>query len=374
MDFAFSAEQRELGSVLRAFLADQWPEPELRRLMADPLGWDRKVLARCAGEIGLQGLAVPERFGGAGYGIVELGVGFTELGRALAGGPLFASVALATTALLGTGDEGACAELLPGLAAGTTVATLALVEQDGAGDPRSVRTTARREGTGWVLDGTKEYVLDGAGADLLLVVAAGPNGPGLYAVDVAGAGDAVVRTPLDTLDPTRRQARIVLSAAPGRLVGADGAAEPAVAHALRIGAVLLAAEQVGGAEKVLEAAVEYAGVREQFGRPIGSFQAVKHRCADMLLRVEAARSASAYALWAADNRPAEFPVAAAIAKSYCSEAYSFCAGQGMQIHGGMGFTWEHPAHLHLRRAKSTEALLGSPTQHRAELAALAGIG
>src|SRR4051794_31218874 len=119
MDFAFSAEQRELGSVLRAFLADQWPEPELRRLMADPLGWDRKVLARCAGEIGLQGLAVPERFGGAGYGIVELGVGFTELGRALAGGPLFASVALATTALLGTGDEGACAELLPGLAAGT---------------------------------------------------------------------------------------------------------------------------------------------------------------------------------------------------------------------------------------------------------------
>ena len=369
MDFAFSAEQRELGGVVRSFLARQWPETEVRRLLDDPVGFDPATWRRLATELGLQGLAVPERFGGSGFGPIELGVVFEELGRALAGGPFLASVGLATTALLASGDDGACEQYLPGLAAGEQVATLALPEDDGSWDVGDVATRAHQVADGWELTGVKNYVLDGCSADLLLVVARSSDGVGLFAVDAAAAGGTLERTPLPTFDPTRRQARVELRATPARRVGAGTAA---VEQALRTGAVLLAAEQVGLAAWALDTAVAYAGIREQFGRPIGSFQAIKHKCADMLLRLEGARSASAFALWAAAERPEELPQAAAIAKSYCSEAASFCAGQCLQVHGGIGFTWEHPTHLYLKRAKSAESLLGSPARHRAELARLAG--
>jgi len=372
MDFSFSAEQRELGGVVRSFLGRHWAETEVRRLLDDPLGWDRATWRRLAIELGLQGLAVPERFGGSGFGPVELGVVFEELGRALAGGPFLASVGLATTALLASGDEEACERYLPGLAAGEQVATLALTEDDGSWDIDDVATRAAKGPGGWELTGVKNYVLDGCSADLLLVVARSTAGVGLFAVDAAGAGTTLERTPLTTFDPTRRQARVELRATPARLVGTDGGGTAAVEQALRTGAVLLAAEQVGIAAWALDTAVAYSGIREQFGRPIGSFQAIKHKCSDMLLRLEGARSASAFALWAAAERPAELPQAAAIAKSYCSEAASFCAGQCLQVHGGIGFTWEHPTHLYLKRAKSAESLLGSPARHRAELARLAG--
>jgi alkylation response protein AidB-like acyl-CoA dehydrogenase len=355
MDFSFTPEQRELGAVLRAFLADRWPETEVRRLLVDRSGWDRATWDRCATEIGVPALAIPERFGGAGYGVLELGVVFEELGRALVGSPFLASVGLATTALLACDDDEVRAEYLPGLASGATVAALVpavddLVVGDG------------------VLSGSAELVLDGGSADLLVVATADR---GLFLVDPVAGADRVVRTPLDTVDPTRPQARIELREAPGRRVRGDAAA--AVRRALDTATVLLAAEQVGGAARVLELAVEYAKVRHQFGRPIGSFQAVKHRCADMLLRVEAARSASAYALWVADARPDELPVAAAVAGSYCAEAYTFCAEQCVQIHGGIGFTWEHPASLHLRRARSGRVLFGTPAEQRAELANRLGI-
>jgi alkylation response protein AidB-like acyl-CoA dehydrogenase len=372
MDFTFSAEQRELGGVVRSFLARQWPEAEVRRLLDDPVGFDPATWRRLATELGLQGLAVPERFGGSGFGPIELGVVFEELGRALAGGPFLASVGLATTALLASGDDGACQQYLPGLAVGEHVATLALAEDDGSWDVGDVATRADERAGVWELTGVKNYVLDGCSADLLLVVARSSAGIGLFAVDAAAAGATLERTPLTTFDLTRRMARLELRATPARLVGAVGAGTAAVEQALRTGAVLLAAEQVGLAAWALDTAVAYAGIREQFGRPIGSFQAIKHKCADMLLRLEGARSASAFALWAAAERPEELPQAAAIAKSYCSEAASFCAGQCLQVHGGIGFTWEHPTHLYLKRTKSAESLLGSPARHRARLACLAG--
>jgi alkylation response protein AidB-like acyl-CoA dehydrogenase len=372
MEFAFNAEQQELGGVVRAFLTRHWPETEVRRLTEDPAGFDRGTWRRLANELGLQGLAVPERFGGSGFGPVELGVVFEELGRALAGGPFLASVGLATTALLASGDDAACERYLPGLAAGEQVATLALPEDGGSWDVHDVATRADAGTDGWTLTGTKNYVLDGCAADLLLVVARSAGGVGLFAVDADAAGATLERAPLATFDLTRRQARVELRATPARLVGAEGEGAPAVEQALRTGAVLLAAEQVGVAAWALDTAVAYAGIREQFGRPIGSFQAVKHKCADMLLRLEGARSASAFALWAAAERPEELPRAAAIAKSYCSEAASFCAAQCLQVHGGIGFTWEHPTHLYLKRAKSAESLLGSPAQHRSELARLTG--
>ena len=375
MDFTFSPEQQELGAVVRSFLAKEWAEAEVRRLLDDPVGWDRSTWRRSATELGIQGLAVPERFGGAGYGPIELGVVFEELGRALVGAPYLASVGLATHAILGSGDDAACARYLPGLAAGDTVATLALdldaADLDAA-DLDAVATTAARGPAGWLLTGVQEYVLDGGAADLLVVAARSASGTGVFVVDAAAAGPTLVRTPLPTLDPTRRQARVELRGAPAALVGTDGGGAAALRLALRTGAVLLAAEQVGIAAWALDTAVGYARVREQFGRPIGSFQAIKHMCADMLLRLEGARSASAYALLAAASRPQDLPQAAAIAKAYCSEAATFCVGRCLQIHGGIGFTWEHPTHLYLKRAKSNEPLLGSPAWHRAELARLAG--
>jgi len=372
VDFTFSPEQQELGAVVRSFLAKEWAEVEVRRLLDDAVGWDRSTWQRSATELGIQGLAVPERFGGAGYGPIELGVVFEELGRALVGAPYLSSVGLATPAILAAGDDAACARYLPGLAAGDTVATFALTEGTGSWDLDAVATTAERGAGGWLLTGVKDHVLDGCAADLLVVAARSAAGLGVFVVDAATAGSTLVRTPLSTLDPTRRQARVELHGMPAELVGSDGAGAPALEQALRTGAVLLAAEQVGVAAWALDTAVAYAGVREQFGRPIGSFQAVKHMCADMLLRLEGARSASAFALLAAADRPQDLPQAAAIAQSYCSEAATFCVGRCLQIHGGIGFTWEHPTHLYLKRAKSSEALLGSPAWHRAQLARLAG--
>lgn len=371
MDFAPSSEQRELAAVVRKFLAELSPESEVRRLIADFRGWNPELWTRMATEIGLQGLAIPERFGGSGFGIAELGVVFEEAGRALLPAPLLSTVALAASAILASNDESACRDYLPGIAAGTLVATVALTEESGSWAIDSVATRANAGPTGWELTGTKCYVLDGGSADLLLVVARSANGIGLFAVDRDAEGLQIDVVP--TFDPTRPMAQLELRSTPARLIGADGAGGPVVERALAVSSVLLAAEQLGGATAALDMAVEYAKTRMQFGRAIGSFQAVKHKAADMLLRVEAARSAVLYALWAGETDAADFAATASLAKSYCSEAYSFCAAENVQIHGGIGFTWEHPAHLYLRRAKATELLFGSPAYHRERLADLAGI-
>jgi alkylation response protein AidB-like acyl-CoA dehydrogenase len=371
MNFAFSGEQEELRSSVRRFLEDKSPMTEVRRLMETSEGYDTAVWKQMGEQLGLQAIAIPEEYGGVGFGYVELTVIFEEMGGALLCAPYFATVALAANALLSSGDESAKKDLLPGIASGETIATLALTEDTGRWDLDGITLAATGKGGDWKLDGHKMFVIDGHTADLILVAGRTGKGVSLFAVESSAAG--LTRTALATMDQTRKQARIEFSGTPARLVGEEGGAGPALSRTLDLAAVALAAEQVGGAQRCLDTAVDYAKTRIQFGRPIGSFQAIKHKCADMLLEVESAKSAAYYAGWAAAEDSEELPVVASLAKSYCSEAYFHAAAENIQIHGGIGFTWEHDAHLYFKRAKSSELLLGDPSYHRELLAQRIGI-
>jgi alkylation response protein AidB-like acyl-CoA dehydrogenase len=249
---------------------------------------------------------------------------------------------------------------------------VALTEDDGGWAPSSVTARAVRDGGTWRLTGVKTYVPDGLSAGLILVVARTEDGIGVFAVE--GSADGLTRQALPTMDQTRKQASLRFSAAPARLLGdpADGWA--AVGRMLQVAAVGLAAEQAGGAQRALEMAVEYAKLREQFGRPIGSFQAIKHKCASMMVTVESMKSAAHYGLWAVSSGDQEeLPLVASVAKAFCSDGYTMVTTENIQIHGGIGFTWEHPAHLYLKRARSSRVLLGGPDFHRDIVARLAGI-
>jgi alkylation response protein AidB-like acyl-CoA dehydrogenase len=371
MNFAFSDEQDELRAAVRRFLAEKSPESEVRRLMDTTEGYDPAVWSQMADQLGLQSLTIPEEFGGSGFTYVELLVVLEEMGAALLCAPFFSSVALGANALLTSGDDEAKKSYLPGIASGETIATLAITEDNGKWDFSGIECAATKKGDGWVLHGHKMFVIDGHVADLIIVAARSGAGVSLFAVQGDAAG--LTRTPLPTMDQTRKQARLEFAEVPAVLIGVDGGAEAGLSKTLDLAAVALAAEQVGGAQHVLDASVEYAKTRIQFGRPIGSFQAIKHKCADMLLEVESAKSASYYAAWAAAEDSDELPVVASLAKSYCSEAYFHSAAENIQIHGGIGFTWEHPAHLYFKRAKSSELLLGDPSYHRELLAQRIGI-
>jgi alkylation response protein AidB-like acyl-CoA dehydrogenase len=371
VDFDFSEEQQELRRLLRAFLEQKSSEAEVRRLMATDEGYDAAVWSQMAEQMGLQGLIVPEEFGGSGYTNLELTVVLEEMGRRLLCAPFFSTVVLATNTLLHSGDDAAKKEHLPGIASGETIATLALAEASGRWDEAGIATTATRSGDGWTLDGVKAYVLDGHLAHLVLVAARTDAGVSIFAV--AGDAAGLTRTLEPTLDQTRKLARLELSSTPASLVGADGQGWSTIEQVLDLAAVALAAEQVGGAQFVLEMSVQYLKDRVQFGKPIGSFQALKHRCADLLREVESAKSAAYYAGWCAAELNDELPTMAALAKVYCSESYFHAAGECIQFHGGIGFTWEHPAHLYFKRAKSSELLFGSPAEWRAVLAERAGI-
>ena len=371
MNFAFSEEQEELRKSVRRFLDSKSPETEVRRLMETTEGYDEKVWQQMGQELGLQGLAIPEEYGGSGYSYVELIIVLEEMGRALLAAPYYSTVALAANALLNSGDDAAKKELLPGIASGETIATLAITEDNGRWDLDAVGLAAKKSGDGYTLDGHKMFVIDGHTASLIIVAAKTDAGLSLFAVE--GNASGLTRTPLSTMDQTRKQARLEFSGTPARLIGTDGGAEAGLLKTLDLAAVALAAEQVGGAQKCLDMSVEYAKVRVQFGRPIGSFQAIKHKCADMLLEVESAKSAAYYAGWAAADDSEELPVVASLAKAYCSDAYFHAAAENIQIHGGIGFTWEHPAHLYFKRAKSSELLLGDPTYHRELLAQRIGL-
>jgi alkylation response protein AidB-like acyl-CoA dehydrogenase len=371
MNFAFSEEQEELRRAVRRFLADKSPEAEVRRLMATTEGYDPAVWKQMADQLGLQSLVIPEAYGGAGFGFVELVVVLEEMGAALLCAPFFSSAVLGAHALLTSGDEKAKRRWLPGIASGETIATLALTEDSGRWDLDAIELVARRDGDAWALEGHKSFVVDGHLATLLFVAARSGEGLGLFAV--AGDAEGLTRTPLSTMDQTRKQARLEFAGTPATLVGEPGDAGPGIAKTLQLAAVGLAAEQVGGAQRCLDSSVEYAKTRIQFGRPIGSFQAIKHKCADLLLEVESARSAVYYAGWAAAEDSDELPLVASLAKSYCSETYFHAAADNIQIHGGIGFTWEHDAHLYFKRAKSSELLFGDPTYHRELLAQHIGI-
>jgi alkylation response protein AidB-like acyl-CoA dehydrogenase len=339
--------------------------------METPDGTDRGVWARAGEQLGLQGLAIPEAYGGAGFSFAEQAIVLEEFGAALYGGPYLASAVLAATALLASPDEGARHDLLPGIASGQSIATLAFTEADGSWDPGAIRLSAAKDGQDWRLDGQKSFVLDGATAGLILVAAATDAGLSLFAVTGDAAG--LERTPLPTLDQTRKLARLEFAGTPGRLIGSPGDAAAVLDRTLDVAAIALAAEQLGGAQRALDMAVEYAKVRHQFGRPIGSFQAIKHRCADLLLEVESLRSAVGYAAAAVAEDSEEIPVLASLIKAYASETYFHVAAENIQIHGGIGFTWEHDAHLYFKRAKSSELFLGDAGYHRERLASRIGL-
>jgi alkylation response protein AidB-like acyl-CoA dehydrogenase len=371
MNFAFTDEQEELRKTVRAFLDNKSPESAVRELMETEDGYDEAVWKQAAEQLGLQGLSIPEEYGGSGYGFIELGIVLEEMGRALFTAPFFSTVVLAGTTLLHAGDDAAKKDYLPGIASGETIATLAFTEPSGKWDEAGITMEATADGDSWKLNGTKSFVLDGHLATLVLVAARTGKGVSLFAVDGDAAG--LTRTSLSTMDQTRKQAKLEFADTPARLIGSEGQGWDVLGKVLDLVVVGLAAEQVGGAQKVLDMAVEYAKVRVQFGRPIGSFQAIKHKCADMLLEVESAKSAAYYGMWCASELNDELPSVASLAKAYCSEAYFHAAAENIQIHGGIGFTWEHPAHLYFKRAKSSELLFGDPTYHRELLAQRIGI-
>lgn len=371
MNFAFSEEQDQLRQFVRQFLEDKSSEAEVRRLMETDEGYDPDVWTQMAEQLGLQSLIIPEDHGGQGFGYVELTIVMEEMGRVLLCAPFFSTVALATNAILHSGDDAAKEALLPGIAAGETIATVAFTEPNGRWDATGIEATATADGDGYRIDGTKSFVIDGHLANLFIVAARTDAGVSLFRV--AGDATGIERTQLSTMDQTRKQAKIEFSSTPATLLGTDGGGWDVLETVLDLAVVALASEQVGGAQFVLDMAVQYAKDRVQFGRPIGSFQAIKHKCADMLLEVESAKSAAYYAAWCAAEMNDELPSVASLAKSYCSEAYFHAAAENIQIHGGIGFTWEHPAHLYFKRAKSSELLFGDPTYHRELLAQRIGL-
>jgi alkylation response protein AidB-like acyl-CoA dehydrogenase len=377
VNFAFSEEQEELRRAVRQFLESKSPETEVRRLMETTEGFDPAVWKQMGQELMLQGLAIPEEYGGQGFTFIELGIVLEEMGRVLLCAPYFSSVVLAANAIMNVGTDDQKQALLPGIASGDTIATLAFTEPSGKWDAAGITMEANENvGGEFTLTGEKMFVLDGFTADTIVVVARleGTTGTdGIMFFTVAGDADGLTRTPLQTMDQTRKQAKLEFDNVVASPLGSSQDGFAAFSKTLDQAAVALANEMMGGAQRVLEMSVEYAKVRVQFGRPIGSFQAIKHKCADMLLEVESGKSAAYYASWAAAEDNDELPVVAALSKAYCSEAYFHAAAENIQIHGGIGFTWEHPAHLYFKRAKSSEIYLGDPTYHRELLAQRIGI-
>jgi alkylation response protein AidB-like acyl-CoA dehydrogenase len=351
MELVSDTEHDVLRSTLRSFLAEQCSSQHVRDITASAERWDCPLWKRLASDLGVLGLGVPERYSGCGGGIRDLAVVLGELGRVLAPVPLLTH-ALAMSAVLSSADDPACVELLPALVTGEIVAAWA----------PAPGVTARRGR----LSGISAAVLDGMVADLVVL----PAGRELYAVHTNASGMSVI--PLSTIDPTRGLARLELTDVPARRLRC---AEPAAVgeHIADLAAVLLAAEQVGGLTRCVEMTVQHARVRTQFGRAIGSFQAVKHRCADMYAAAELADAVAWYAAWAADEAHAELPVAANLAKVQVSDAFCRVAADMVHLHGGLGFTWEHDAQLHYKRARISAQLFGSPTSHRFRLADRLGV-
>jgi alkylation response protein AidB-like acyl-CoA dehydrogenase len=372
MTFTLTDEQVEMSAAVAGFFDKNSPETEVRRLADGGAAADPKVWSAMASQLGLTGLVVPEEYGGGGFGFRDFALVLERAGAALLVAPLLSTVAAASALVLSDDDE-LKADYLPALAAGDRVGTLALAEKSGSWSLDAVTTTASPNPSGRTrITGTKMYVVDGGHADLFVVSARTLGGlVGLYAVDADSPEISV--TPLQTLDMTRPQALVEFRSAPARPLADEAGAAALAERAIATAVILLSAEQVGAAQKCLDMAVEYAKVRVQFGRPIGSFQAIKHKCADMLLDVESARSAAYYAAGALDEAAEDVLVAAALAKAHCSAAYTRVAGENIQIHGGIGFTWEHPAHLYYKRAKTSELLFGDPAWHRERLADLIGI-
>jgi len=360
MEFDFSPEQKQLKEQVRRFLADRCDSKAVRAILDGPEPYDR-ALWKGLGELGYLGASIPEAYGGLGAGYLEACVIAEELGRAVAPVPFASSIGLAAECLLLAGSEAQKRRLLPRLAAGEAIGTLAVAESAGWPTPRTIRTRCTA-GTGApALTGAKTAVADGDVADFAIVAAVDDAGDGtalsLYLVDLAGPG--IVRTPITTIDPTRSHAQLAFDGAACEPLGAPGDGWPILEQLLDRAAVLVAFEQLGGADRALEMGRDYALERFAFGRPIGSLQAVKHLLADMYVSATLARSNCYFAAWALSTGSPELPVAAASARVSATQAYQHCARDNIQVHGGMGFTWEFDCHLHYRRSNLLALTLGA---------------
>jgi alkylation response protein AidB-like acyl-CoA dehydrogenase len=372
MDFGLSDEQRQLRESAREFLANECSPEYVRKTMADESGAARELYAAIAG-LGWNGLIVPERYGGTGMGILDMAVLLAEGGYAAMPGPFLFSSALAASALVQGGSDEIKERWLNALAAGTAVGTVAITERNDTLDPSGMTTIARREGSGWVLNGTKMFVPYAHAAGFIVTVArTGPAAAnlGLFVVE-SGAPGLRIRT-LKGLDLTRRVCALELDGVvvPSAAELRGGAA--LYARLLDIGAVAIAADSLGGMDRALAMAVEYSKVREQFGKPIGSFQALKHAAAEIVAELEPARALLWYAAYAQDAATADAPRAAAMAKALLCAIYMRGTDRAVLMHGGIGFTWDHDIHLWFKRARFNECFLGSPAYHRERVAALGG--
>ena len=379
MEFSFSEDQVELRRAARRFLEVASSEERVRSAMETERGYDQATWKQLSEELAWTALTIPEQYGGLGMSYLDLHPLMEEMGRALLCSPFFSTICLGANALLLGGSEEQKERYLPGIAAGETTATLAFAERNNRMDPVGVEATHAKSGSGYILRGDKSYVLDGHTADLLIVAArsegsAGAEGVSLFLV--TGDTDGLKRSWLPTMDQTRRLASVELrdvAVTDDALLGQEGRGWETCERTLDLARIALAAEQVGAAEICLDMSVEYAKVRNQFGRPIGSFQSIKHKCADMLMMIESARSAAFYASALAAQGNEDLEEAASSAKAYCSDTFFHCAAETIQIHGGIGFTWEHAAHIYFKRAKATEILFGDPSFHRERVAQRMGL-
>lgn len=367
MNFSFSEEQDAFREVLKRFLESKSPATEVRRLMETESGWDEAVWSQICEELGLPGIAIPETYGGQGFGFVELGIVLEEMGRSLLCAPFFSSAVLAGNAILNAGSESDKQALLPGIAAGTTRATLALAEASGTWGPEGIDLVATAGEQDYALSGTKTLVVDGCTATSIIVVGrlagtSGADGITFFVVEPEASG--LARRGLDVIDPTRKLAKLSFDNVPAKALGEPGQGAGALELTLRQACVALANESVGGAQQLFDSAIEYVRMRMQFGRAIGSFQAIKHKCADMLLELELAKSAAYYAAEAVSEEDDDAAAVASLAKASACDAYMAMARDTIQLHGGIGFTWENDTHLWYKRAKSSQVFLGDGTHHR----------
>jgi alkylation response protein AidB-like acyl-CoA dehydrogenase len=379
MEFSFSEDQNELRRAARRFLEAESSEERVRAAMDTERGYDEAVWERLSEELAWTALTIPEEYGGLGMSPLDQYALLEEMGRSLLCSPFFSTVCLGANALMLGGSEAQKERYLPGVAAGETTATLAYGEANNRMDADGIETTYGPTDDGYVLSGGKRYVIDGHTADLLIVAARQENSSGAEGVSlflVPADTEGVGREWTPTMDQTRRLAAIELDGAvvsAEALLAEEGRGWDLCERTLDLARIALAAEQVGAAERCLEMSVEYAKVRKQFGRAIGSFQAIKHKCADMLTMIESARSAAFYASALAAQGEADLREAASSAKAFCSDTFFHCAAENIQIHGGIGFTWEHPAHLYFKRAKASETLFGAPSFHRERVAEQMGL-
>lgn len=374
MDFGFSQDQEMLRQSARDFLEQQCDMALVRRLMEEAEGHAPGLWSQLA-ELGWLGLLLPEDQGGIGTDLVDMAIVLEEMGRVVLPGPYLSTAVLAMTALLEERRTEVVAEALAEIAAGRRRVAVAWLEADGRWEADAIATQAtRRADGGFELSGTKVFVPDALGADEILVAARAPGSAGEDGLDifrVPAAADGLRIQPLRTMDQTRKQAEVRLDGVvvpPEARLGDEASGWARLQRMADVGRVALAAESCGGAARVLEMSVAYAKVREQFGRPIGSFQAIQHKCADMMVKVESGRSAAWYAAWALANQAEDAALAAATAKAWCSDAYREVAGDGIQIHGGIGFTWEHDMHIYFKRAKSSEVAFGDAVANRERIA------